>query len=60
MLALVELEEDDVIIFVGGDSAGKDKGVGLCTGGDKVGDPLDVVQTEDCGSVLLSTSFDGG
>ena len=32
-------KEEDVVAFVGGDSAGED-----CIGGDEVGDPLDVIQ----------------
>ena len=32
-------EEEDVVTFVGGDSAGEDEGMRLCIGGDEVGDP---------------------
>ena len=46
-------EEEDVIAFVGGDSAGEDEGMRLCIGGDEVGDPLDVIQ--DPGSVTPTT-----
>ena len=39
-------EEEDVVAFVGGDSAGEDEGMRLCIGGDEVGDPLDVIQLQ--------------
>ena len=48
-------EEEDVVAFVGGDSAGEDEGMRLCTGGDEVGDPLDVIQVQDPGSVTPTT-----
>ena len=48
-------EEEDVVTFVGGDSAGEDKGMSLCIGGDEVGHPLDVIQVEDPGSVTPAT-----
>ena len=47
-------EEEDVR-FVGGDSAGEDEGMSLCIGGDEVGDPFDVIQAEDPGSVTPAT-----
>ena len=48
-------EEEDVVAFVGGDSAGEDEGIRLCIGGDEVGDPLDVIQVQDPGSVTPTT-----
>ena len=48
-------EEEDVVTFVEGDSAGEDKGISLCIGGDEVIDPLDVIQAEDPGSVTPAT-----
>ena len=48
-------EEENVVMFVGGDSAREDKGMSLCKGGDEVGDPLDVIQAEDPGSVTPAT-----
>ena len=48
-------EEEDVVAFVGRDSAGEDKGMSLCIGGDEVGDPLDIIQTQDPGSVTPTT-----
>ena len=48
-------EEEDVVAFVGGDSAGEDKGMSLCIGGDEVSDPLNVIQAEDPGSVTPAT-----
>ena len=48
-------EEEDVVAFVGGDSAGEDEGMRLCIGGDEVGDPLDVIQVQDPGSVTSTT-----
>ena len=48
-------EEEDVIAFVGGDSSGEDEGMRLCIGGDEVGDPLDVIQVQDPGSVMQTT-----
>ena len=33
----------------------EDKGMSLSIGGDEVGDPLDVIQTQDPGSVTLTT-----
>ena len=47
-------EEEDVVAFVGGDSAGEDEGMRLCIGGDEVGDPL-VIQVQDPGSVTPTT-----
>ena len=41
--------------FVGGDSAGEDEGMHLCIGGDEVGNPLDVIQVQDPGSVTPTT-----
>ena len=46
-------EEEDVVAFVGGDSAGEDEGMRLCIGGD----PLDVIQVQDPGSVTPTTRF---
>ena len=46
-------EEEDVVAFVGGDSAREDKGMCLCIVGDEVGDPLDVIQVQDPGSVII-------
>ena len=43
-------EEEDVVAFVGGD-----EGMRLCIGGDEVGDPLDVIQVQDTGSVTRAT-----
>ena len=48
-------EEEDVVAFVRGDSAGEDEGMCLCIGGDEVGDPLDVIQVQDPGSVTRTT-----
>ena len=48
-------EEEDVVAFVGGDSAGEDEGMRLCIGGNEVGDPLDVIQVQDSGSVMPTT-----
>ena len=48
-------EEEDVVVFVGGDSAGEDEGMSLCIGGDEVWDPLDVIQVQDPGSVKPTT-----
>ena len=48
-------QEEDVVAFVGGDSAGEDEGMRLCIGGDEVGDPLDVIQVQDPGSVTPTT-----
>ena len=48
-------EEEDVVAFVGGDSAGEDESMRLCIGGDEVGDPLDVIQVQDLGSVTPTT-----
>ena len=48
-------EEEYVVRFVGGDSARVDKGMSLCIGGDEVGDPLDVIQAKDPGSVAPAT-----
>ena len=48
-------EEEDVVAFVGGDSAGEDEGMRICIGGDEVGDPLDVIQVQDPGSVTPTT-----
>ena len=47
-------EEEDVVAFVGGDSR-EDEGMRLCTGGEEVGDPLDVIQVQDPGSVTPTT-----
>ena len=44
-------------MFVGGESAGEYKGMSLCMGGDEVGDPLDVIQAGDPGSVTLAARF---
>ena len=48
-------EEEDVVSFVGGDSAGEEEGMRLCIRGDEVGDPLDVIQVQDHGSVMPTT-----
>ena len=40
---------------MGGDSAREDEGMRLCIGGDEVGDPLDVIQVQDPGSVTPTT-----
>ena len=48
-------QEEDVVAFVGGDSAGEDEGMSLCIGGDEVGDPLDVIQAQDPCSVTPTT-----
>ena len=48
-------EEEDVVAFVEGDSAGEDEGMRLCIGGDEVGYPLDVIQVQDPGSVTPTT-----
>ena len=48
-------EEEDVVAFVGGDSAGQDEGMRLCIEGDEVCDPLDVIQVQDPGSVTPTT-----
>ena len=44
-------EEEDVVAFVEGDSAREDEGMRLYIGGDEVGDPLNVIQVQDPGSV---------
>ena len=38
-----------------GATGGEDEGMGLCIGGDEVGEPLDVIQVQDPGSVTLTT-----
>ena len=48
-------EEEDVIAFVGGDSAGEDEGMRLCIGGDEVGDPLDVIKVQGPVSAMPTT-----
>ena len=48
-------EEEDVVAFVGGGSSGEDEGMRLCIGGDEVGNPLDVIQVQDPGSVTPTT-----
>ena len=48
-------EEEDVVGYVGGDSAVKGEGMRLCKGVDEVGDPLDVIQAQDPGSVTPTT-----
>ena len=48
-------EEEDVVAFVGGDSAGEDECMRLCIGGDEVGDPLDIIQVQDPGIVTPTT-----
>ena len=48
-------EEEDVVAFVKGDSAGEDEGMRLCIGGDEVGNPLDVIQVQDPRSVMPTT-----
>ena len=48
-------EEEDVVTFVGGDFAVEDEGMRLCIGDDEVGDPLDVIQVQDPGSVTPTT-----
>ena len=50
-------EEEDVVMFVRGDSAGEDEGMSLCIGGDEVGNSLDVIQAEDPGSVTPATKL---
>ena len=48
-------EEEDVVAFVGGDSARENEGMRLCIGGDEVGNPLDVIQVQDPGNVTPTT-----
>ena len=48
-------EEEDVVMYDLGDSAGENKGMSLCIRGDEVCDPLDVIQAEDPGSVTPPT-----
>ena len=48
-------QEEDVVVLAGGDSAGENEGIRLCTRGDEVGDPLDVIQVQDPGSVTPTT-----
>ena len=40
---------------MGGNSAGEGEGMRHCIGGDEVGDPLDVIQVQDPGSVTPTT-----
>ena len=47
-------------MFGGGDFTGKDEGVGLGIGGGERGDPLDVIQADDPGSVLRLFVVGGG
>ena len=48
-------EEEDVVVLAGGDSAGENEGIRLCIRGEEVGDPLDVIQVQDPGSVTPTT-----
>ena len=48
-------EEEDDFVFVGGDSVVEEEGMSLCIAGDEVGDPLDVIQAQDPGSVKPTT-----